>query len=173
MNKGRLFVWLVLAAAVASIAVILGSGCLKPDSIFVDMIPVEDFEPVDLWHVEYVSCRGEPSAPADGSIGEWADGWFVAHSNTPNGNMIASFPAKVEVDGRIYHLAEKWIAQDLITTEEVARIRAKDGIVFQTCINEDLNWMVKYEPDRAGYGYQFARFPYTVNDDESIGFYGY
>lgn len=129
--------------------------------------------PVDdgIWHIQYVSARDALSAPEDGSIGLWADGWFIAHSHMPNGDKIATFPPRVEVDGKIYRLADKWVAGDILTADEVARVRCHDGIVFQTCITDTTNWMVLYEPEGAGYGYQFAHYPYTVNDTKAFGYY--
>lgn len=130
-------------------------------------------QPADdgIWHIHYIPTRGALSAPADGEIGLWADGWFIAHSGLENGDRIATFPPRVEVDGRTYHLSDTWVSEDAITPQEVARIRANDGIAFQTCIDDATNWMAHYEPDGAGYGYQFTNYPYTVNDDASIGYY--
>lgn len=139
----------------------------KADSVFVDMIPLED----TVWHVDYINCYGAPSAPDDGSIGLWADGWFIAHSNMPNGDIIASLPEKIEVDGKIYHYESHWIADDYLDRAEVIRVRANGGLAFQTCITEDLNLMVHYEPDGEPYGYEWSRWPYTVNDGSYIGYY--
>lgn len=123
-----------------------------------------------IWPVHYVSSWGASSAPADGSVGLWADGWFIAHSNMANGDMIASQPAYVEVDGQIYALRDSWVSDDFIITDEVARARANNGIVFQTCITETTNRLVHYEPvDGPGYPYQFDQFPYTVSDHAILG----
>lgn len=123
-----------------------------------------------IWPVHYVSSWGASSAPADGSVGLWADGWFIAHSNMVNGDMIASQPAYVEVDGQIYALRNSWVSDDYITTDEVARARANNGIVFQTCITDTTNRLVHYEPvDGPGYPYQFDQFPYTVSDHAILG----
>lgn len=124
-----------------------------------------------IWHISYVNSRGTADAPFDGSIGLWADGWFIAHNNMPNGDKIATMPQRVEVDGKTYHLSDSWIGNDSITPEELARIRANNGITFQTCQTDSTNYMVHYDPDGEGYNYQFAHFPYTVNDDSTIGYY--
>lgn len=128
------------------------------------MTPVEDLEEFaeGPWHVDYVPCWGSNSAPVDGSVGLWADGWFIAHSHMPNGDMIASQPAYVEVDGQIYALKDSWVSDDYVTTDEVARARANNGIVFQTCITDTTNRLVHYEPvDGPGYPYDFYSYPYT------------
>ncbi len=123
-----------------------------------------------IWHVHYVSSWGAGSAPVDGSVGLWADGWFIAHSHMPNGDMIASQPAYVEVDGQIYALKDSWVSDDYVTTDEVARARANNGIVFQTCITDTTNRLVHYEPvDGPGYPYQFDQFPYTFSDHAILG----
>lgn len=133
----------------------------------IEFTPVEDLEEFaeGPWHVDYVPCWGSNSAPADGSIGIWADGWFIAHSGTINGKIIASAPSYIEVDSQVYVLADLWITGDSISAEEVARARANNGIVFQTCITDSENYLVHYEPvDGPGYPYDFDNFPYTKWD---------
>lgn len=123
-----------------------------------------------IWHVSYIPYWGASAAPDDGSIGLWADGWFIAHSGMLNGDTIASIPPYVEVDGQVYKMTDTWISDDSVTTEEIARARANNGIVFQTCITQTTNRLVHYEPvDGPGYPYQFTNFPYTQSDAQILG----
>lgn len=125
----------------------------------------------NVWHITYVPAWGAGSAPADGSIGIWADGWFIAHSGMINGDTIATLPQYVEVDGQVYQMTDTWVANDSVSTEEIARARANNGIVFQTCITDTTNRMVHYEPvNGSGYAYNFTSFPYTANDAVVFGF---
>lgn len=139
---------------------------------FDEFTPAEEPEEfiAEPWSVNYVPSWGSTSAPEDGSIGIWADGWFIVHSGPVNGNVIFSMPESVEVDKQIYFFTELWIAGDSIDTHEIARVRANHGIVFQTCVSEDLNLLVHYEPAGGdGYPYEFIEFPYTVNDGIVFG----
>lgn len=133
----------------------------------------EDAGQVDdgIWHITYVNSYMSSSAPADGSIGLWADGWFIVHNYTPNGEMLQSEPEMIELDGRIYRLSDTWVSGDGLSQEEVARIRANNGVTFQTCLSDSTNLMVHYNPVGDGYPYQFESYPYTVNDGEGIGYY--
>ncbi|MBF0578240.1 hypothetical protein IM774_00220 [Erysipelotrichaceae bacterium RD49] len=123
-----------------------------------------------IWHVSYIPYWGAAAAPDDGSIGLWADGWFIAHSGMLNGDTIASIPSYVEVDGQVYAMTDTWISDDSVSTEEIARARANNGIVFQTCITDTTNRLVHYEPvDGPGYPYQFTNYPYTQSDVQIMG----
>ncbi|MBF0579548.1 hypothetical protein IM774_07120 [Erysipelotrichaceae bacterium RD49] len=124
-----------------------------------------------IWHISYVPAWGAASAPEDGSIGIWADGWFIAHSGMVNGDTIAALPQYVEVDGQVYTLTDTWVSGDSADTSAIARARANHGIVFQTCITETTNRMVHYEPvNSAGYDYHFTVYPYTTQDAVVFGF---
>ncbi|MBF0580501.1 hypothetical protein IM774_12160 [Erysipelotrichaceae bacterium RD49] len=123
-----------------------------------------------IWHITYVPAWGAGSAPVDGSIGIWADGWFIAHSGMINGDTIASLPQYVEVDGQVYTMTDTWVSSDSVDANEIARARANNGIVFQTCITETTNRLVHYEPvNGAGYAYQFTNFPFTTQDAAVFG----
>ncbi len=128
--------------------------------------------PEEIWSISYIPWQGQTSAPLDGRIGLWADGWFIAHRNTPNGQKIASLVAQIEVDGQFYSFDETWIASDEITPDEIARIRAHNGLTFQTCIDDKTNQMVHYRPALgfSGYSYQFIQYPYTIHDTVAIGY---
>lgn len=133
---------------------------------------VESLEGEEIWSISYIPCQGADSAPLDGSIGLWADGWFIAHRHTPNGQKIASFVPKIEMDGQLYIMDDTWISSDEITLDEIARIRANNGITFQTCIDEATNYMVHYRPAPgfSGYSYCFSQYPYTVHDTLAVGY---
>lgn len=125
----------------------------------------------NVWHITYIPAWGAGSAPEDGSIGIWADGWFIAHSGMANGDKIASLPQYVEVDGQVYTMTDTWVSDDNVSTDEIARARANNGIVFQTCITDTTNRMVHYEPvNGTGYAYNFSSYPYTAHDGEIFGY---
>lgn len=126
-----------------------------------------------IWHIQYVDVQGAGSAPADGSIGKFADGWFIMHSGMANGEKLKTMPEYVEVDGQTYHLTDAWMSGDGISEDEIARIRANNGITFQTCIDDATNQMVHYDPvDGPGYPYHFENYPYTYNDGVIFGYGG-
>lgn len=151
----------------------------EPQPVVAQSTPVEPETPAQpasligsdgIWHITYVPAWGAGSAPADGSIGIWADGWFIAHSGMINGDTIASLPQYVEVDGQVYAMTDTWVSGDSVDTNEIARARANNGIVFQTCITDTTNRLVHYEPvNGAGYAYNFTSFPYTTQDAAIFG----
>lgn len=146
---------------------------LSPET-FQDPAPLPEVipEPEDpVWHLSYIPWFNALEAPENGEIGLWADGWFIAHRHTPNGAKIATLVEQIEVDGQLYVLDDAWISTDLITQDEVARIRAKGGITLQTCIDQTTNQMVHYAPLGAGYPYTFVQFPYTIHDTPAIGYW--
>ena len=135
--------------------------------------PEPAVEPVDdgIWHVSYVYSMWASDAPADGSVDLWAEGWFIAHDYTANGQKISSLPALVEVDGRLYQYSSSWISGAYITDAEVCQIRANGGITFQTCHGSASNLMVHYDPVGAPYPYSFENYPFCSSDTEAIGYY--
>lgn len=157
-------------------------GPSKENLINVEAQPVLLEEPSDpigepvaveeIWSISYIPWQGADSAPLDGSIGLWADGWFIAHRHTPNGQKIASFVPKIEVDGQLYIMDDTWISSDEITLEEIVRIRANHGLTLQTCIDDMTNYMVHYRPAPgfSGYSYCFSQYPYTVHDTIAVGY---
>ncbi len=133
---------------------------------------LETPDSLEVWSISYIPWRDALNAPEDGSIGLWADGWFIVHRTTPNGQKIASFVSQIEVDGQLYVLDDTWVTSDEITLDEIKRIRANQGITFQTCIDETTNQMVHYRPapGQEGYPYTFSHYPYTTNDTLAIGY---
>ncbi|MDE5758691.1 MAG: hypothetical protein K2H85_08785, partial [Allobaculum sp.] len=155
----------------------------KEDLVNIEVQPVlleESSNPIgepvaieeEIWSISYIPWQGADSAPLDGSIGLWADGWFIAHRHTPNGQKIASFVPKIEVDGQLYIMDDTWISSDEITLEEIVRIRANHGLTLQTCIDDVTNYMVHYRPAPgfSGYSYCFSQYPYTVHDTLALGY---
>lgn len=94
-----------------------------------------DAEPADVWHVSYVSSYGSSSAPDDGSVGEWADGYFIAHDWSANGERIAACPTYVEVDGQLYRfVGSTTFTRDTYYEDGPEQFTHADGgIGFQTC----------------------------------------
>lgn len=92
-------------------------------------------EPADVWHVSYIPYYGASSAPDDGSVGEWADGYFIAHDWSANGVMIMSCPEYVEVDGVLYEFAGSttYTRDTYYEDGPEAFAHAGGGIGFQTC----------------------------------------
>ena len=91
----------------------------------------------------------EGTANADGSVSEYCDGYFVAHRGTKNGNMIASKPRRVVVDGKSYHYVSSTIVDDDTDLDyALSYLRQNGGIGFQTCtIPSGRDILVHYEPD--------------------------
>lgn len=101
-----------------------------------------------VWYVSYVNCRGADSAPADGSVGLYKDGWFVAHSHLWGGMMIASQPEYVVVDGITYQRAYSKIIGEHEYPGMEEEIHFQDGIMFQTCAGPENNLLVFYHPKK-------------------------
>lgn len=101
------------------------------------------------WYVTYRGNDVEGTANADGSVSEYCDGYFVAHRGTKNGNMIASKPRRVMVDGKSYHYVSSTIVDDDTDLDyALSYLRQNGGIGFQTCtIPSGRDILVHYEPD--------------------------
>lgn len=101
------------------------------------------------WYVAYRGNDVEGTANADGSVSEYCDGYFVAHRGTKNGNMIASKPRRVVVDGKSYHYVSSTIVDDDTDLDyALSYLRQNGGIGFQTCtIPSGRDILVHYEPD--------------------------
>ena len=101
------------------------------------------------WYVKYRGNDVEGTANADGSVSEYCDGYFVAHRGTKNGNMIASKPRRVVVDGKSYHYVSSTIVDDDTDLDyALSYLRQNGGIGFQTCtIPSGRDILVHYEPD--------------------------
>lgn len=86
------------------------------------------------------------AAPADGSVGEWQSGYYIAHDWSSAGQQIASKPAHVTVNGQIYHYVSSMVVPADTTWDSVAGfVYANGGIGFQTCVG-DQRLITHYEP---------------------------
>lgn len=98
------------------------------------------------WTVNAVPSYGTAAAPADGSVGEWQSGYYIAHDWSSAGQQIASKPAHVTVNGQIYHYVSSIVVPADTTWDSVAGfVYANGGIGFQTCVG-DQRLITHYEP---------------------------
>lgn len=100
----------------------------------------------DTWYVNYYNHYGSSTANGE-DVTQWADGYFIAHSNTDNGRRIASKPVYVVVDGRRYrYISCQYVPRNSEYTEELKSwAHANGGIAFQTCAG-DSYLITHYEP---------------------------
>ena len=100
----------------------------------------------DNWNVSAVPSYGTAAAPADGSVGEWQSGYYIAHDWSAAGQQIASKPAHVTVNGQVYHYVSSMVVPADTTWDSVAGfVYANGGIGFQTCVG-DQRLITHYEP---------------------------
>ena len=99
------------------------------------------------WYVSYYNAYGTAEAAADGSVTQWADGYFIAHVWSSNGQRILSKPACVVVDGRTYrYVSSMEVSRDTKWKSVEPYVHANGGIGFQTCINGGGYFISHYEP---------------------------
>lgn len=107
--------------------------------------------PVDATGTWYASYRGtddDSRANSDGSLSEWRDGYFIAHSWSKNGREIASRPEHVVIDGRSYHYVSSMTSsKGADSGPALAFARQNGGIAFQTCTGGNGVVINHYEPD--------------------------
>ena len=104
------------------------------------------FDPSEIWNVSYVPSYFTAAAPADGSVGEWQPGYYIAHDWSVNGQRIASKPTHVIVDGQIYHYVSSMIVPPETTWDVLSAFACVNGgIGFQTCYGAD-RLVTHYEP---------------------------
>ena len=100
----------------------------------------------NTWTVSYVPSYGTVAAPADGSVGEWQPGYYIAHDWSANGRRIASTPAQVIVNGQVYHYVSSMVVPPDTPWASVSGfVYANGGIGFQTCYGEN-RLITHYEP---------------------------
>lgn len=100
----------------------------------------------DNWNVSAVPSYGTAAAPADGSVGEWQSGYYIAHDWSAAGQQIASKPAHVTVNGQVYHYVSSMVVPADTTWDSVAGfVYANGGIGFQTCVGNQ-RLITHYEP---------------------------
>lgn len=98
------------------------------------------------WNVDYTT--NYRTYDLGNGVTQWEDRYYVAHSNTPSGQNIASRPGSVVVDGRSYHYVSSMsVPPGTDWTEVESFVHANGGIGFQTC-NADGSYLIThYEPD--------------------------
>nr|WP_303181845.1 FIVAR domain-containing protein [Lachnoclostridium phocaeense] len=98
------------------------------------------------WYVDYSNAYYTGSAAADGSVTQWADGYYIAHSWSSGGQAIASRPGTVVVNGRTYRYVSSMVVPEGTTWDSVSGfVHANGGIGFQTCV--DGGYLIThYEP---------------------------
>lgn len=102
----------------------------------------------NTWTVSYVPSYGTAAAPADGSVGEWQTGYYIAHDWSANGRRIASKPAHVIVNGQVYHYVSSMVVPPDTSWASVTDfVYANGGIGFQTCYGEN-RLITHYEPGK-------------------------
>lgn len=99
------------------------------------------------WYVSYRGTDDPATANADGSTSEWRDGYYIAHSWSSGGQMIASKPNTVVVNGRTYRYVSSITVPQSTTWDEVSGfVYANGGIGFQTCVGGGNVIITHYEP---------------------------
>ena len=82
-----------------------------------------------------VPCPGADEAPADGSLGQWARHWYIAHDGTYYGNQIHTMCENdiVEVDG--YRVSIDGVGVFSLTqpVTEITDVTGNDAWWFQVC----------------------------------------
>lgn len=99
------------------------------------------------WYVEYYNDYWTESAAADGSVTQWADRYFVAHSWSANGKRIASKPRYIVIDGVKYQYIDCRIMSNQVKYHrdiEPFAVRNNE-IGFQTCYGKDQILVTHYE----------------------------
>ena len=86
-------------------------------------------------------------AASDGSMTQWADGYYVAHSWSSNGRAIASRPGQVYINGRYYRYVSSRVVPvgQEYDDELEAWVHQNGGIAFQTCVSGGY-LITHYEP---------------------------
>lgn len=101
----------------------------------------------NIWYAEYYNNYYSASAAEDGSLTQWADGYFIAHDWSYNGQMIARKPSTVVINGRSYHYVSSIVVSRDTMWEEVSSfVLANGGIGFQTCTSGGY-LITHYEPN--------------------------
>mgnify|MGYP003191474347 CR=1 FL=1 len=98
--------------------------------------PFEDT--TGVWSPTYTKAYGTRAAASDGSLTEWADGYYIAHDWSANGQAIASKPQTVQMNGKTYRYAGCTTAHTGDDADPyLAYARSDGGIGFQTCYGSD------------------------------------
>lgn len=149
----------------------------EPETVTTTTTTIETVETVDdgfvdddsdIWHITYHDDYFPKEAPADGSIAQFADGLFGAHSWSGNGHEIAKRHDYVEIDGRLYRYNDEFLLPNgsPMDDEFMESFRYDGGIALQTCYDSFNIIFMHYtpvEPEDA-YPYDFSNYPRTYND---------
>lgn len=86
------------------------------------------------WDVNYYQDYWTESAASNGSVTEWAPGYYVAHRHSSNGQTIASRPSTVTVNGQTYrYVSSQNVSTDTTWDQVEGYVHQNNGIGFQTC----------------------------------------
>ena len=99
------------------------------------------------WTPSYGYANYDQGAIDSGGLWEWTNGYFAAHSYTPEGRMIASTPNEVNIGGRtyVYDHTEYGSHNDAYIPDH--RLNGDGSIWMQTCVNDAGDFMVnRYVP---------------------------
>lgn len=100
----------------------------------------------NIWYVSYVNSYHTAEAPADGSVGLWESGYYIAHDWSANGRKIKSCVPYVNVDGVTYkYVSSQYVSRDTYWSDVEAFVHANGGIGFQTCAGNTY-FISHYEP---------------------------
>lgn len=100
-----------------------------------------------VWHLQYHNDYGSASGDANGALTQWADGYYVAHDWSANGQRISSQPEYVEVDGQTYRLAgSQEVSRDTTWEDIEGWVHQNGGIGMQTCVEGGGYLVNHYEP---------------------------
>lgn len=117
----------------------VGSGARPdPDPVVQEVVAYDEGQTdgrVDpgAWEASYHDEYGTDSAAADGSLTQWADGYYIAHDWSESGKAIAS-GQNVVIDGKEYAPAgSKTVSTDTSYEEVDGWVHADGGIGMQTC----------------------------------------
>lgn len=133
----------VAGCAILALACVLGALWLAPRVAGGPPVDVRD----GTWYVTYRENDDEGEANADGTLSEWAPGYFIAHDWSLSGREILTRPAAVSVDGRLYRYdSSRTYPPDADAAEAVAWAGAGGGVGFQTCTPDDMRLVARYVP---------------------------
>ena len=99
----------------------------------------------DTWYIDYTD--GWHTYDLGTGVTQWDTGYYVAHSNTESGRIIASIPDSVVVDGISYYYVSSTSVYPGTCWEDVEGfVHENGGIGFQTCQSDGTYLITHYEP---------------------------
>ena len=110
-----------------------------------DQSSEETVQSNDTWYVDYTD--GWHTYDLGTGVTQWNIGYYVAHSNTESGRIIASIPDSVVVDGISYYYVSSTSVYPGTCWEDVEGfVHDNGGIGFQTCQSNGTYLITHYEP---------------------------